>query len=156
MATSNQYNWMGDSNDFHLTGVQLEVGSVSTPFEHRSYVDELQSCMRYYQAFPSDPRSDNYTPVNNSLILPYSTTNCYYAPDFRPPLRTPPTTSITGNFRLNASGLQISVTGVSVFHNGTNASFMRVEVASGLTINNCVIFSADNDATARLKFDAEL
>ena len=33
---------------FQITGVQLEVGSVSTPFEHRSYADQLHDCMRYY------------------------------------------------------------------------------------------------------------
>ena len=32
-----------------LTGVQLEVGSVATPFEHRSYGTELALCQRYYQ-----------------------------------------------------------------------------------------------------------
>jgi hypothetical protein len=34
---------------FDVTGVQLEVGSVATPFEHRSYGDELARCERYYQ-----------------------------------------------------------------------------------------------------------
>ena len=33
----------------YLTGVQLEVGETATPFEHRSYGDELQRCRRYYQ-----------------------------------------------------------------------------------------------------------
>ena len=33
---------------FQITGVQLEVGSVSTPFEHRSYGEELSRCQRYY------------------------------------------------------------------------------------------------------------
>jgi hypothetical protein len=36
-------------NDFRLTGVQLEVGSVATDFEHRSFAQELQLCKRYFQ-----------------------------------------------------------------------------------------------------------
>ena len=32
-----------------ITGLQLEVGSVATPFEHRSYGYELSRCARYYQ-----------------------------------------------------------------------------------------------------------
>ena len=46
-ATSTWYT----TNDatFELTGVQLEVGSVATDFEHRSFVQELALCQRYYQ-----------------------------------------------------------------------------------------------------------
>ena len=49
-TTSNQVNWMDStSNNFYLTGVQLEVGDTATAFEHRSYGDELARCQRYYQ-----------------------------------------------------------------------------------------------------------
>jgi hypothetical protein len=36
------------SRTFFITGIQLEVGEQATPFEHRSYGDELARCQRYY------------------------------------------------------------------------------------------------------------
>ena len=34
---------------WYITGIQLEVGEKATPFENRSYGDELAKCQRYYQ-----------------------------------------------------------------------------------------------------------
>ena len=46
--TSNQTAWIENASaTFYITGVQLEVGETATPFEHRSYADELQRCQRY-------------------------------------------------------------------------------------------------------------
>ena len=39
-----------NSSTFQITGIQLEVGPVATPFEHRSFQDELLRCQRYYYA----------------------------------------------------------------------------------------------------------
>ena len=36
-------------NEWYITGVQLEVGSVATTFEHRSFGEELAKCKRYFQ-----------------------------------------------------------------------------------------------------------
>ena len=35
------------SNNWYITGVQLEVGSSATAFEHRTFADELRRCQRY-------------------------------------------------------------------------------------------------------------
>ena len=40
-GTSTDHNW-------YLAGVQLEIGSQATPFEHRSYGEEFTLCQRYY------------------------------------------------------------------------------------------------------------
>ena len=49
-GSTGDVNWMAASgNTFQVTGVQLERGTVATPFERRSYGQELQLCQRYYQ-----------------------------------------------------------------------------------------------------------
>jgi len=52
-VTSNQVNLFDStSNEWYITGVQLELGTEATPFEHRSFGDELARCQRYYQELP--------------------------------------------------------------------------------------------------------
>ena len=52
-------------NEFFITGVQLEVGSQATPFEHRSFGEELALCQRYFRL--SNDGSQNYQPVGNAV-----------------------------------------------------------------------------------------
>ena len=54
-TTSNQVNLFDStSNEWYLTGVQLETGDVATAFEHRSYGDELIRCKRYFELLTND------------------------------------------------------------------------------------------------------
>ena len=39
---------------WQITGLQLEVGSTATDFEHRSYAEELRACKRYYEEYNND------------------------------------------------------------------------------------------------------
>lgn len=55
-ANKEAYKVTGDTNvigtlnaTWRLTGVQVEVGSTATPFEHRPYGLELQLCQRYFE-----------------------------------------------------------------------------------------------------------
>jgi len=50
---------------FETTGLQIEVGSVATPFEHRSFADELTRCQRYYQQYVN-PCCTGVIPDNGS------------------------------------------------------------------------------------------
>ncbi len=46
---SDQVNLAGQTGNFFLTGVQLEVGEVATPFEHEDIGTTLAKCQRYYE-----------------------------------------------------------------------------------------------------------
>jgi hypothetical protein len=51
-ATSNQQNLLDNTaNNFYITGVQLEVGSVATDFEHEDYGTTLAKCQRYFRSW---------------------------------------------------------------------------------------------------------
>ena len=50
------------SNYVNITGVQLEVGDTATPFEHRSYGQELALCQRYFEAY-NGSASSGYMPI---------------------------------------------------------------------------------------------
>ena len=53
LATTSGATWQ-------LTGVQLEVGDTATPFEHRSYGEELALCQRYYFKEPGTVYGGRY------------------------------------------------------------------------------------------------
>lgn len=63
---------VGDSGYWQITGVQIEVGSQATVFEHRPHGDELALCQRYFYKGASDSsyHATGYgnSPGNNALI----------------------------------------------------------------------------------------
>jgi hypothetical protein len=59
------------SATFYVTGVQLEVGSVATPFERRPYGTELALCQRYFQIF----KGSGTTMARFSVGQAWSSTN---------------------------------------------------------------------------------
>ena len=65
---------------FEITGVQLEVGSQATSFEHRSFDSELDLCHRYYQRWEFDADKIGVAVLHvSSNTTSYSTWK-YYKP----------------------------------------------------------------------------
>lgn len=144
---SSQANWCGTvSNTFHLTGVQLEVGTVATPFERRQYGQELALCQRY-----------TYVLRSNSAFSPYAvghgvtTTNFRVMMQMPVTMRSAPTISTSGTFiwsfgnaatpaalaanTLNTVSFDNTTTGISA-----NGGYMLTDAGSN---NSSITLSAE-------------
>ena len=66
-------------NEWYITGVQLEVGSVATPFEHRSFGEELQLCQRYFCKTFQYAQAPAQNPTNklNAISGPAASNSAY-------------------------------------------------------------------------------
>ena len=65
MAGPNQVNFVKETGNFYITGVQLERGKVATPFEYMRYPDTLALCQRYYHKLNSNQWLYNITSNND-------------------------------------------------------------------------------------------
>lgn len=91
VATSNQENILSSTdNEFYLTGWKVEAGSFATPFEHRSYGEELALCERYYLL--------SGTNTSNLFVsTQYNSGNHWATCEFRTVMRATPTITATYN-----------------------------------------------------------
>ena len=144
--------WTTNDSTFEVTGVQLELGSVVTPFEHRIFGDELARCKRYYQQFPQNP-ADAYGPIAVGRIR--SSTNAHIVITF-PEMRSSPTAAKSGNLRVLHAATGTSVNSVASSHMARSTVFLEPIVSSGLAQGEGCILTADNDSSGKITLSAEL
>jgi len=140
----------GTNDNFFITGVQLEIGEQGTPFEHRSFADEMIRCQRYYQ----EVASGSCYFAGNGL----GTTNIIVGIPLATSMRATPSVKQNGytfhrSGNVNSSGANPSVSNFQ-YDIGRNAVGVRI---SGWASNNTdeVAYSV-TPATEVLAFEAEL
>ena len=139
----------------NLSKVQLEEGSVATPFEHRSYGDELQRCFRYYEQWDCIDGENvlmgtSYGGQPSGLVK-------YVARKRTAPAVTLPTagqTSGTVSF-LNGTGGYPTTTGTHSTSQVTDRG-LRIVGASYSGLSNAQPSTLFNKGLSSFKFDAEL
>lgn len=136
------------NNYWQVTGVQLEVGDTATPFEHRSYGEELERCKRYFQRFNATASSQYFL-----LTGAYGDGGnvCRAAWYLHPEMRSVPTFSTSGTISVNPD---LGTIGGLVANGGTTTGLrLNLNHSSSATAGNVYMcFSSD----AKLDFDAEL
>jgi hypothetical protein len=154
----------GRNEQLWLAEVQLELGKVATPFEHRSYGEELALCQRYfYQVGKAGTAStlSNYGFCRGGGYLEY-----VYVTIPRPVfMRSAPAvsgggvlrgTTFTGGYTTKSVSVTTSnLLGFDNVGSESAVSGIRLEFDSDWTTGDEVIIS-DHDGTGFISFDAEL
>ena len=138
------------SNEWFITGVQLEVGRNATEFEHRPYSEELALCQRYYYEYP---KGNTYNIIANGFAN--TSSNALFHFQFPVPMRTAPGASTTGNWQV-IDGTSHNVTGFSATTDATTLTGRVDATTSGLTVGRGTMLRNNNDATATFSFSAEI
>jgi hypothetical protein len=142
-----------DGDYFAVTGVQLEVGSVATPFEHRSFGEELALCERYFQYFPA-----------GAFGRWNSSTSCELAANFPVKMRSTPTLSINPNdavcnlFRIGVAVNSSTVSSLNSAYMNNSGGVAIVNVSSTSSTpsaGNLAAYDPDSDSHV-IFMDSEL
>ena len=129
-----------------FTNVQLELGSVATDFEHRSYGEELADCQRFYEVLSStaDGSGNRYNGVawdssNLNIFIPFKVTK-----------RSSPAINISDNGNVY-NGSWVNATGSAVTGASLRGCTISIQKSGGYALNKAY-FIVSQSITA----DAEL
>ena len=142
------------SNDWLITGIQVEMGSSATPYEHETYEQTLHKCLRYYYKWES---STAYAKVG--LGRAWDTSNTAAQLDLPVPMRASPTLtySALGDFAI--AGIGGTPAAITNDQRTTDFRSIGLNINQGstpFTTGTIYQLEADNNAGSELEFSAEL
>ena len=151
--------WTTNDSTIEVTGLQLEVGSYATDFEHRTYGDELARCQRYCYAHITP---DGGSGCSVGIASYYNSSNLFLHVKFPVTMRTSPTVVCTDSSDAFKAFRDGTFDGINEFHvehssiiNNTCAELRNNSDASGTAGWSASV--RKNDAnTDTLYFTAEL
>ena len=146
------------ANEFYLTGVQLEIGEVATPYKHESYGDNLQRCQRY---FVMDKAGSAYKRFLQGVCTTTTWTEClYYFPVTMRAQASIGSSGTVGDYLIEVnSGASAATSENPSASSHSSETYCCVNLrVSGTTLTtgaNCQI-TAYNTTDAYLSYSAEL
>jgi len=157
VAYGHTANVIGTSSaTFFLTGVQMEVGSQATPFEHRSFGEELQLCQRYYTLIADGSDVSNYAFGMGAAYLSGAMYSSMHLPT---PMRTAPSTESTDiansmTFYRNGAADHIDEVALSVATTQSIEFLNTSDISS--TAGHAGFLRINNNSSVKFAVSAEL
>ena len=153
-------NWAGghtaqcfasNNDSWQIAGLQYEVGKVATPFEHRSYGEELQLCKRYHQKYSGGSAIG----LLNMGVM-NTATNAQFFQNLMVEMRSAPAVS-SSNFGISTVGGTIAVAS-QVTIAAASGQFVRIiaTIGTNFPVASNVFPRVPSGATGFIAFDAEL
>tara|TARA_B100000900_G_scaffold335638_1_gene297225 strand:+ start:2374 stop:3585 length:1212 start_codon:yes stop_codon:yes gene_type:complete len=142
--------WTTNNATLEFTGLQLEVGEQATPFEHRSFGEELSLCERYFQLFTHNGSGGGN--IANGMV---SAKRFYGVLQYKKDMRAIPTiTTTSSGFNVSSSAHTIGSASIDETHNTTiHACRLRTTSDNGRTNGQAAILRFDSGS---INIDAEL
>jgi hypothetical protein len=139
---------------WYVTGVQLEVGSVATPFERRPYGTELALCQRYYQQFDS---ADNGSSSSGFSGVCATTAIAIVTGTYLVEMRAAPTVTYN-NIQINFGGAGSAITALTSYASKRSLGADVTVTGTPLTIGRAAVMTYTGGASIsnRIAFSAEL
>jgi hypothetical protein len=141
---------------FFLTGVQLEAGSVATPFERRDYGRELMMCMRYFYN-PAFIRGGNFMYLGSGMARSSTKTDLQFKTAVS--MRATPTATLIGPAVAvygGASSTAITAAATATPQSSTEFAIVTIDHAAVITAGQFVFAEASTSAVANIVFSSEL
>jgi len=140
-------------NTFFITGVQLEIGSQATPFEHRSFGEELALCQRYLYYQEAGNAFQRFAAGFMSTA-----TVCEGYVETPVTMRAAPaliTTGTVANYAVYVNNAVVQCSALTFQRSSGTVIQINGTISSNTTARGAVIMANNNDAVF-LSYDAEL
>ena len=154
-------NAVSSTGDNFITGMQLEVGPEATAFEHRSYAEQLQQCLRYYEKQSVEDGNGHYATLCNGYRS--TSTRVVIEPRFRVPKRAVNADfEYNGPFRFyyynNSEQTIDSFTAIQNSQFGLYGGYKVLDRSGGVGGADGVTFrmEGNGDSSAYIAFSSEL
>ena len=132
----------------------MEIGSSATPFEHKTFAQDLQECQRYYRQWASADSGNSFTRIGNGPAQ--AATHGVVSIILNPPMRAIPSATTSGQLQCY-NGAAVSNCNAAI--DASSSPYMvysQWSSASGMTVQHSTDLICDDGAANKFALSAEL